>query len=926
MAKKTKPSSYVELANHINKLYSMPGSFEEDATMVKYFKLMMTPEQAWLASQVGRYPENAEKIAERIGESDPAALDQKLLDIALKGLMYVEQAGRGEKKKNYYHIPNWAPGYVEYMVGNMDVPGVAELFEEYSLSSGNETKLMSPNSGGMRVVPVMDEIAAQPRALDYEQVLRYLDQTFYDPEDVNHEHPLPPLFSVADCACRTSKKMIGQGCEHPIKDMCIQIGPEAEYYIRTGMGREATREEVLDILDKAEKTGCVHEVFEFAFSDRPVGESVFICNCCGCSCGVLSGVSHFGGNGATRSNYKPHVDPEKCVACGACVEKCPMDAIRLGDRLCTKAEDQVAIYEDFENYKWNKDNWNEDWRYRHVTAEFGTSPCKTYCPAHIAVQGYIRKASEGDYKGALEVIKRENPFPAVCGRVCPHPCETECSRSTVDEAVAIDGIKRFIAEKELEAEHRYIPEVKEHFENKIAIIGAGPAGLTCAYYLAARGYKPTVFEKGEKLGGMMMHGIPSFRLEKHLVEAEIDIIKEMGVEFRTGVEVGKDVTIPELREQGYEAFYVAVGLQNGGSLGIPGDDAEGVMSGITYSVKSNLEGEQKLSGKCVIIGGGNIGADVARSAVRSGASEVHLFCLEGYDEMPMGYGDRTECEQEGIVIHAGWGQTEIIKDGNKCAGIRFHKCKSVRDASGRFAPVFDDGETFEQDCSTVLYCIGQKVEWGKLLEGTKVEFNRNGTAVADPLTYQTAEPDIFVGGDAYSGQKFVIDAIAAGKQGCESIWRYVQGLNLTYFRQREYHEIDKELLKKHQFETIPRQMAPDIDHIAAKASFSDMSQTLTEEQIEKEVSRCLGCGRAIVDLKKCIGCGVCTAQCEFDAIHLQWDTEHKPPVGMKGWMGALAKHVVGRTARVAVHEVGKKFGVDPVSKQRKAREESLRER
>lgn len=914
-------SEYLRLAEHINKEHLMPLIHKEGGALVRYIQIMLTEDEAKLAQKVTKNPESAASIARRIGRADVDALDNELFTIAEKGLMYVNWAGKGSDERRYYSIPNWAPGIIEYMVNNMDVPGVAECFAQYSMMSANLTKFMSPDAGGMRVVPVMKEIAAQPRALSYEQVLGYLDQEFYAVDDINHEHPLEPVYSLADCACRSSKFHIGEGCEHRIKDMCIQIGPEAEYYIRTGKGRKATREEVLEVLKFAEETGCVHEVFEFGFSSRPVGESVFICNCCGCSCGVLSGINRFGGHGGVTSNYRPEVDPEKCVACGACVEKCPMNAIRLGDRLCEKAENQVDIYKDSDHYAWSRKDWNNDYRHRHMTTDAGTAPCKTFCPAHIAVQGYIRKASEGDYRGALEVIKRENPFPAVCGRVCPHPCEEHCSRSTVDEAVAIDEIKRFIAEKELETEHRYIPQPHEEHSEKIAIIGSGPAGLTCAYYLAARGYKPTVFEKSDRVGGMMMNGLPSFRLDKNIVQSEIDIIREMGVEFRTCTEVGKDITISELREQGYKAFYLAIGLQNGGALGIPGDDASGVESGIDYSVRTNREGVQKISGKCVIIGGGNIGADVARTAIRSGADEVHLFCLEGYDQMPMGYGDRTECEAEGIIIHAGWGQTEIITEGGKCTGIRFRKCISVRDEAGRFAPAFDDDTTYEQECSTVLYCIGQKTDWGTMLDGSRIELTGKGTVVADPLTYQTAEPDIFVGGDAYSGQRFVIDAIAAGKQGCESIWRFLEDRNLTYYRQREYHEIDQKRIGDRFFDTIPRQVPKAADEDQAARSFEDMSISLTEDQVKREVDRCLGCGRAIIDVNKCVGCGVCTVQCEFDAVHLKWYKEHKPAASKIGWAGEVAKYVIGRYGKVAANEAGKIVGLDHMSRLRKKRDE-----
>jgi len=466
------------------------------------------------------------------------------------------------------------------------------------------------------------------------------------------------------------------------------------------------------------------------------------------------------------------------------------------------------------------------------------------------------------------VASVESEKCVACGR-----CEDACTRGTVDQAVAIDEVKRFIAQQDLNAETRFVPEkvipkVDGEFSEKIAVIGGGPAGLSCAYYLAEKGYRPTVFEREARPGGMLMNGIPSFRLEKDVVEAEIDILRELGVEFRCGVEVGKDVTIAQLREQGYQGFYVAVGLQSGGKLNIPGGDADGVMAGIDFMRQVNLHEKKTLSGKVVVIGGGNIGADVARTAVRCGAESVDLYCLEAYDGMPMGEEDRSECERDGITVHAGWGQTEIVVEDGKCAGIRFRKCTRVKNDEGRFAPEFDDSVSEQAECTTVLYCIGQKVDWRELLTGTAVEFNPNGTVKADPVTYQTAEKDIFVGGDAYTGQKFAIDAIAAGKEGAISLHRFVQHATLTVGRnRRQFIELDKEnALIPVNYDTTPRQRIGYNE--ALRRTFSDERVAFTEEQIKKETARCLSCGASIVDPNKCIGCGVCTTKCAFDAIHL----------------------------------------------------------
>ena len=597
-------------------------------------------------------------------------------------------------------------------------------------------------------------------------------------------------------------------------------------------------------------------------------------------CNALRTSQLFNTPNMSRSAYVAKVESENCVACGRCVAGCPAGAVKLGQKLCTK--DGPITYPRQElpdDHEWGPEKWAIDYRDKNRVNCYktGTAPCKTACPAHIAVQGYLKLAAQGKYKEALQLIKRDNPFPAVCGRICNRRCEDACTRGTIDQAVAIDEVKRFIAQQDLNAETRFVPEkvipkVDGEFEEKIAIIGGGPAGLSCAYYLAEKGYRPTVFEKEKQPGGMLMHGIPEFRLEKDVIEAEIDVLRALGVEFHCGVEVGRDVTIPELREQGYKGFYVAIGLQSGGRLGVPGEDAEGVKAGIELMREVNLEGKKSLSGRVVVIGGGNIGADVARTALRCGAEKVSLYCLEDYDSMPMGVEDRTECEEDGIEIHAGWGQTEILAENGRCSGIRFRKCLSVRNAEGRFAPTFDDNTTEEVPCDMVLYCIGQKVDWKGLLTGTAVELNPNGTAKADPVTYQTAEPDLFVGGDVYTGQKFAIDAIAAGKQGAVSLHRWVQDATLTIGRdKREFIELDKNnlLLEEASYDNTPRQRIGYNETL--RKTFKDGRVAFTEEQVKAETARCLGCGASVVDPNKCIGCGICTTRCAFDAIHLHRD-------------------------------------------------------
>ena len=372
--------------------------------------------------------------------------------------------------------------------------------------------------------------------------------------------------------------------------------------------------------------------------------------------------------------------------------------------------------------------------------ESGTSPCKAACPAHIAVQGYLKMAKEGRYEEAVKLIRQDNPFLAVCGAICNRRCEDRCTRGLIDQPVAIDEVKKFLAQWELKNPDAFKVicengEGKMWDDYKIAVIGSGPAGLSAAYYLRTEGYPVTVFEKDAEPGGMMMHGIPNFRLEKEILRNEIGIIRDLGVEIRCGVEVGKDITIQQLRDQGYKAFYVAIGLQGGCLAGVPGEDAEGVESGVAFLKKVSLKPEHdvKLGGDVVVVGGGNVAADVARTALRCTSGKVTMLCLEQRDEMPAAKDEVAEVLEEGIAVENGWGPKEILTEDGKVTGVVFKKCVRVFDDNHRFAPQYDEDETVTVPCGQVLMAIGQSAEWGSLLENSRVELNPNGTAKADQI-------------------------------------------------------------------------------------------------------------------------------------------------------------------------------------------------
>jgi len=832
---------------------------------------------------------------------------QKLLDdMAWVGLIEYNWENLDGKNPNHekrYVLPQFVPGSAEFFNmrrSQMDEhPQVAAFFERMTFLPLEKITPMVPPGGagiGMHVIPVEKAIETENEAVGLEKISYWL-------------HKYEGKYAKSMCSCRASRQYLNEGCGDDPESWCIAVGDMATYIVETGRGEYITYDEAMAIFKKAEDNGFVHQITNIDGEQKIFG----ICNCNVNVCNALRTSQLFNTPNMSRSAYVARVETDQCVACGRCVEYCPAGAVKLGQKLCTKdGPVEYPRQELPDAVKWGPEKWAVDYRDKNRVNcyDTGTAPCKTACPAHIAVQGYLKLAAQGKYREALQLIKRENPFPAVCGRICNRRCEDACTRGTVDQAVAIDEVKRFIAQQDLDAATRFVPEkvipkVDGAFDQQIAIIGGGPAGLSCAYYLAEKGYRPTVFEKERRLGGMLENGLPSFRLEKDVVQAEIDVLREMGVQFRCGVEVGKDVTIAQLREQGYQGFYVAVGLQSGGRLNIPGDDAQGVTAGIDFMRRVNGGQETKLEGRVVVIGGGNIAADVARTAVRCGAESVDLYCLESYDDMPMGPEDRGECERDGITIHAGWGQTEIVTENGHAAGIRLRKCLRVKNDQGRFAPEFDDNDTCQAQCAAVLYCIGQKVDWRQLLTGTAVTFNPNGTAQVDPVTYQTAEPGIFAGGDAVTGQKFAIDAIAAGKEGAISLHRFVQKATLTIGRnRRQFVELDKEnALIPVGFDNTPRQQ---IGYNAAlRRTFRDERIAFTAQQVQKETARCLSCGASVVDPNKCIGCGVCTTKCAFDAIHLHRERpECSTMIPAEDKMKAILPYMVKR--EIKIRKAGKK--------------------
>lgn len=846
---------------------------------------IVTDEMAEVALKMKvRKPMTFPQLLKATGKEEKE-LEKLLEEMSIVGLL--EYNWENPQKEKQYILPMFVPGSAEFTNMNRkqleEHPELGRFFERMSRLPLEKVTPMVPPGGagiGMHVIPVEKAIEMENQSIDIEHISHWLKK--YEGK-----------YAASPCSCRLSRQTYEEGCADDPEDWCIAVGDMADYVVETQKGgRYITYEEVLDILKKAEDNGFVHQITNIDGKNKIFA----ICNCNVNVCYALRTSQLFNTPNMSRSAYVAHVKTENCVACGRCVEYCPAGAVKLGQKLCTKdGPIEYPKHELPDAMKWGPEKWDEDYRdnNRINCYDTGTAPCKTACPAHIAVQGYLKKAAQGKYREALALIKKENPFPAVCGHICNRRCEDACTRGTIDQAVAIDEVKKFIAKQDLTAENRYIPPIippttGRLFEEKIAIIGGGPAGLSCAFYLAEKGYKPTVFEKNEKPGGMLVYGIPSFKLEKDVVEAEIDVMRQMGVEIKCGIEVGKDITLEELRKQGYKAFYLAIGCQGGRKANIQGEDAEGVMTAVDFLRTVGDNQNYPVEGRTVVVGGGNVAIDVARTASRCGASEVSMFCLESREIMPASEEEITEAQEEGITLNCGWGPKEILTENGKVKGIVFKKCLSVFDENKRFAPKFDEAVTMTVPCERVFLSIGQSIVWGNLLEGSKVELGRGNGAVADKVTYQTAEPDIFVGGDVYTGPKFAIDAIAAGKEGAISIHRFVQPhSSLTIGRnRRQFIELDKSNIQVEEYDNSSRQIPGVRKDIDVHKSFRDAKETFTEEQVKKETARCLGCGASVVDENKCIGCGVCTTKCEFDAIHLyrehpECSTMHKSEDKMK---------------------------------------------
>ncbi len=570
-------------------------------------------------------------------------------------------------------------------------------------------------------------------------------------------------------------------------------------------------------------------------------------------------VSGYIGNYNIKVRRKPrYIKEGVCTGCGECAQVCP---VVLKSEWDEGLGDRKAIYRAFPQAV----------PITYCIDKKDRAPCVATCPAHVSVQGYIALINQGKYREALDLFRLEHPFPGVCGRVCHHPCEQECSRNDVDQPLAIRELHRFLSDWELKNDQQTIPETMDAREEKVAVVGSGPAGMAAAYVLTKQGYPVTIFEKLPVTGGMMAVGIPEYRLPRNILQNEIDIIQKMGVEIKTSVEFGKDITLESLKADGYKAVFMGIGLHGGRSLGVENEDAEGVLKGVDFLRDVAMGKDVKIGDDVLVIGGGNVAVDVALTAKRKGAKNVTMICLEKRDEMPAWEHEIREALEGDIKIVNSFGPKTFFIDKNKrFSGIEFKTCTAVFDENGRFSPQYDENQCTPYFGDTVIISIGQSAQL-EPIKSHGIETTPPGGIKADPVTLQTSIEGVFAGGDAVHGPRSVVEAVAAGKTAAESIHRYINGLDMIEGRPKEWilKKPEDISMEPHKSRTPVRCLYPE----ARECNFLEVSLGYDEDEARKEADRCLNCG-------VCSECMECVKVCEANAIdHTMKETVEEFKVG-----------------------------------------------
>ena len=541
-----------------------------------------------------------------------------------------------------------------------------------------------------------------------------------------------------------------------------------------------------------------------------------------------------------------YVNLDKCTGCGDCAKVCP---INVKSEFNGNLSERQAIYRHFPQAIPSG----------FAIDKLGTSPCKAQCPTHISVQGYVALIAQGKYKEALKLIKQDNPFPIVCGRVCNHPCETACMRGKVDDPIDIMHLKRFVADLDLNGDTRYLPEKKESKGKKVAVVGAGPSGLTCAYYLAIEGYDVEVFEALPVAGGWLAVGIPEYRLPKNVLNAEIKVIQDLGVKIHLNTKIGKDISFDKLQKD-YSAIFIGCGTMKSSKLNIPGEEMQGVIHGVDYLMQINLGKKVTLGDRVAVIGGGNVAMDAVRTAVRTGSKNVFILYRRTRAEMPASPEEIEEAIEEGIEMKFLVAPKQVVGKDGKVTGIECTRMElGEPDKSGRRRPVEVKGSEFIIECDAIVPAIGQEADLSFITKESGVSINKWNNLDFDDVTYATNVAGIFTGGDVSTGPQTVVKAVFSGKEAAKSIDRYLQGADMKAGREKDWTKDLADKADLADVPKVPREKYPHMKPDARKTNFQEVGIGFSEAQAIAEANRCLACGI-------CSECYQCVDACIAKAI------------------------------------------------------------
>jgi len=568
---------------------------------------------------------------------------------------------------------------------------------------------------------------------------------------------------------------------------------------------------------------------------------------------AVEGIEGEAGNFTVTVKQKPRfIELDKCTACGDCVKACPVEVPNEFDADLSKRK---AAYKRYPQAIPNA----------FAIDKLGISPCKAHCPAGIHVQGYVALIGQKKFKEALALIRKNNPLPGICGRVCTHPCEGDCTRNKVDDPIAIMHLKRFAADWGYAQEELDLPPAGEKREGKVAIVGAGPAGLSAAFYLAIAGYQVTIFEALSEPGGMMAWGIPPYRLPREILKKDIEFIQRLGVEIKTNTPIGPELTLDDLFSQGFSAIFLSVGAQKSMKLGIEGEDAEGVIHGLDYLKAVHGGSEVSLGERVAVIGGGNVAIDVVRTAVRKGSKKVFIIYRRSREEMPALEEEVLEAEEEGIEIHYLAAPKRIIQRNGKVVGIECLRMElGEPDESGRRKPVPIEGSEFTLEVDSVVPAVGQSTDLSLLSKGAAWNVSRRGTLEVDPLTYASGIQGVFAGGDMVTGPATVVEAVGAGREAAISIARYLQGIDLSEGREKALPVVE---LQPEEVAKSPRHVPARLDVQERIKGFQEVQQGFPEDIAVAEAQRCLNCGI-------CSECLQCVDACMAHAVNHDMAEKH----------------------------------------------------